>query len=264
VAGRAADCAAAFGWAEAACVAGQLHDIGKCSEQFQAYIRGNRPRGGDHSAPGARVAAALCPPPLHRMLATAIAGHHAGLADWTDLAPRLSAEAVPPAEWASHGGTLAAATALAGPIRQRRPPEKGFPASFLTRMLFSCLVDADFLETECFYAQAHGETVVRGGHPPLEELRGRLTGFMAATLATAPRSALNDLRAQVLRHALDRAGLPPGLFHADRADRRRQDAGLAVLRPGARHAARAAVLRQAPPAAQFDRAGSPTDSARSP
>ena len=31
-------------------------------------------------------------------------------------------------------------------------------------MLFSCLVDADFLETERFYAKARNEPIERGGH----------------------------------------------------------------------------------------------------
>src|ERR1700682_4096011 len=56
VGNRAAEFATEFGWEEAARVAGRLHDIGKCSAEFQAYIRGKRERGGDHSSAGARVA----------------------------------------------------------------------------------------------------------------------------------------------------------------------------------------------------------------
>lgn len=95
VAARAADFAAAFGWAETARVAGQLHDIGKCSAAFQAYIAAPRNsgaagrRGPDHSTAGARVATAVYPGPLGRLLALAIAGHHAGLADATELERRL-------------------------------------------------------------------------------------------------------------------------------------------------------------------------------
>ena len=53
---------------------------------------------------------------------------------------------------------------------------------------------------------------------------------MATLRADAPATELNRLRAEVLDHALARAALPPGLFHAHRADRRRQDAGFVVVR----------------------------------
>jgi CRISPR-associated endonuclease/helicase Cas3 len=88
---RAANFAAIFGWPETARVAGQLHDIGKCSAAFQAYIAAPRDeaaggrRGSDHSTAGARVATAVYPGPLGRLLAFAIAGHHAGLADAKEL-----------------------------------------------------------------------------------------------------------------------------------------------------------------------------------
>lgn len=63
-------------------VAGRLHDIGKMSAAFQAYIRGNGAlKGPDHATAGAREAIALYGPHLGRVLAYCIAGHHAGLAD---------------------------------------------------------------------------------------------------------------------------------------------------------------------------------------
>jgi CRISPR-associated endonuclease/helicase Cas3 len=48
---------------------------------------------------------------------------------------------------------------------QRRPasPERGFSQSFLARKLFSCLVDADFVETERFYLRAKGSAPDREG-----------------------------------------------------------------------------------------------------
>ncbi len=92
---RAASFAEEFGWGELGRLAGRLHDIGKCSVAFQAYIRGERARGGDHSSAGARVALAAYTGNLTfvgRLLAFTIAGHHAGLADWVNsLDDRLRA-----------------------------------------------------------------------------------------------------------------------------------------------------------------------------
>ena len=49
VACGAAERAEWFGWAETARIAGLLHDVGKASTQFQAYIRKSTLHGGDHS-----------------------------------------------------------------------------------------------------------------------------------------------------------------------------------------------------------------------
>jgi CRISPR-associated endonuclease/helicase Cas3 len=71
---RAAGFASAFGWEEAARTAGRLHDVGKASAAFQAYIRGKGPSP-DHSSAGAEAALAAYPGPLGRILAFLVAGH---------------------------------------------------------------------------------------------------------------------------------------------------------------------------------------------
>ena len=87
VASGAAQRANVFGFGEAGRTLGILHDIGKVSTAFQAYIR-NRGNSVDHSTAGAREAARRYDK-LGTLLAFAIAGHHAGLADGSDLKRRL-------------------------------------------------------------------------------------------------------------------------------------------------------------------------------
>ena len=99
----------------------------------------------------------------------------------------------------------------AHPFKQDRK-NKGFWLSFLFRMLFSCLVDADFLETERFYANARGEPILRGGHANLIELRDRLRTYMSKKRADARPTALNALRGEILDHSVAKATLQPGLF----------------------------------------------------
>ncbi len=219
VAGRSAEFAAVFGWAEAARTAGLLHDIGKTSAAYQAYIAASRDtiggrRGPDHSTAGAREAVKSYPHPLGRMLAYAIAGHHAGLADARDLdrrlAPGYRIEAYE--GWQAHAGVPQPSAAL---IPTRRPDGAGLPGfgpALLTRMLFSCLVDADFLETEAFYTRAEGRAVERGGHAPIERLRDRLRAYMTQKQLNAPVTPINALRNRVLDHAITKAVLAPGLF----------------------------------------------------
>ena len=210
---------AAFGCEAAASLAGQVHDIGKTSEQFQSYIRAvssysgtDHLRGGDHSTAGARVAVEHYGQ-LGRLIAFGIAGHHAGLADGCDLDRRLDASSkqVPPYNgWEGHAGPLPDLRDLAPKNWRKLAAYKGYSHAFLARMLFSCLVDADFLQTEKFYAEAVGTAGARDGHEPVTVLLDRLRAYQAAR--TVSPTPLNELRAQVLDHAVDKARLPPGLF----------------------------------------------------
>ena len=213
VAERAAGFADAFGWGEVLRLAGRLHDIGKLSPDFQAYLSGARNSGGDHSSAGARIALDHYGPMLGTILAAIIAGHHAGLADGEELARRMAgARHLVPPRWENHTGPLPAPAALGNPPRPKAGDAKGFATSFLIRMLFSALVDADFLATEAFYAKATGAETARGGHTALATLKTRLDGFMREKRAAAAPTPLNVLRAEILDHALSKAPLEPGLF----------------------------------------------------
>lgn len=223
-AGRMAD---VFGWGAIVHLAALLHDIGKCSQKFQTYISAETDesqRGPDHSTAGAREVMALLklalPPGMsnfERLLAFVIAGHHAGLADWKDLEPRLARELPPYDGWRSHAQPLPSSFA---PTRRFKPgAEPGFTFAFLTRMLFSCLVDADRLETAGFYAEAEGRSLPPPGYTPIPILRDRLRAFMTRKAAEATARAqtetqrrLNALRQRILAHADAKAELPPGFF----------------------------------------------------
>lgn len=217
---RAADFAACFGTSRIALAAGLLHDIGKCSDEYQLYIRGERVKGPDHSTAGARAAMAEYGP-MGRMLAFAIAGHHSGLMDGSGdggkgrtLDQRLDIRgyAIPAHDgWRDHVQGLPARADL----RPDRPPSvhpdyPGFERAFLARMIFSCLVDADFLETEGFYARAEGNPPPARGGVVTQLHLDRIRAYMARH--RRDDTPLNRLRAEILDHAVGKASLPPGLF----------------------------------------------------
>ena len=205
----------AFGWGEAARAAGMLHDIGKASAAFQAYIRApDRPGHIDHSTAGALEARRLYGS-AGQLLAFAIAGHHAGLADGPDLQRRLQAA---PGKIPSYDGwqdcvvpPVRAALATCPAPRVDRLAPKGFAAAFLTRMLFSCLVDADYVATERFCMSAEGAVPARGGFVDIPALADRLRAHLRG-FASAAASPVNELRARVLLHATAQAPQQRGHF----------------------------------------------------
>lgn len=217
VAADAAEFARVFGWAGMAAAAGQLHDAGKCSAEFQTYIQATPGSPAaqarvDHSTKGAQLACELYPRGhFGRMLALCVAGHHAGLADPEELDARLGRQ-VPVADgWRMQISVLELSELL--PTR-RFPPsgshwEDAFSRAFIVRMIFSCLVDADFLATERFYAAG---AIRRGVSADMELLRKRLASAIDRMEETAPASAVNKLRAQVHAHAQAKAEMPPGFF----------------------------------------------------
>lgn len=188
--------------ADMARAAGLLHDIGKRSAAFQARLEGGPPV--DHSTAGAIEAMQRYDPLLGRLLAFAIAGHHAGLADGKELRNRLArTDLADYSGWEAETGPLPDITPPPFPFKEQLP----YSAAFLGRMLFSCLVDADFLATEAFYGAKE-----RGGHSALATLRERLNDHLTNLTGRAPRSDLNLLRAEILAHARAKAEMPPGLF----------------------------------------------------
>ena len=202
--------------------AGLWHDLGKYRPGFQRYVRladntdahiegkvGGREK--THSAAGALWAMQqLNQPdrPYGNILAYLIAGHHAGLDDWDGgLKERLHSEdaqlelkealdARPPANILAHGDLIA----------QIPGGAPGF--ALWVRMLFSCLVDADFLDTEAHFDA--NKPARRDGFPTLAQMRQAFDAHMAGL--PAANTSVNTLRADVLRQCRTKAALPAGFF----------------------------------------------------
>jgi CRISPR-associated endonuclease/helicase Cas3 len=213
VAEQAAEFARSFSAHDLAYYAGLLHDIGKLDPAFQRYLLeaeanpGLHRHGPDHKGAGAVLVKSLG----LDLLALVIAGHHGGLEslswlkEW--LRDREAATAVREA--------IAAARAA---LPQLQTVDSSIlPTAFRTahdtelfiRLVFSALVDADFLDTERHFAASKGDT--RGGGPGLEELWTQLQRDQER-LSGQRHDQLNVLRHEVYQNSLQAAALQPGFF----------------------------------------------------
>lgn len=152
--------AMSFGNGTMAYLCGMLHDIGKYSDDFQNRIK-NDARRCDHSTAGAKLAFEKNPV-LGKLMAYCIAGHHSGLLNCGSqsdvggegtLYGRLSDSYHIP-DYSAYGTEVEADfQALFSErldLKIFDQTEVGFSIAFLIRMVFSALVDGDFLDTEAF------------------------------------------------------------------------------------------------------------------
>lgn len=188
---------------------GLVHDLGKFSPEFQARLRGER-ESVDHSTAGAQVVNERIPG-FGQLAAYLIAGHHAGLADWSqngtdgDLKQRLN-KSLPDWETSAPSGLLENLKLPEPPV----PAGDADGAAFFARMLFSCLVDADFLATEAFMnPQQVGQRVLW----PNDVLPRMWTALDKRFQSFGPaENNVNRQREMVRDACLSAASREPGLF----------------------------------------------------
>lgn len=205
------------GCADLGMAIGLLHDVGKYTHEFQARLVGSHSRV-NHSTAGAKIAIKLYQEKLGKLLAFCIAGHHAGLANGvngnrtTALQYRLLEQVpVPDPVWKDE---IELPSEISLPFLSP-PSESGYAGNsiaLLIRMMFSALVDADFLDTEAWFAEKDGTRLSRGDFPPLVELRNRLSISLGVLSKKSDTSIVNQLRGEILAHARGKSKEAPGLF----------------------------------------------------
>ncbi len=219
VAELAAGFARPFGGEKWAYLAGLWHDLGKGTKTWQAYLRrfngiidefSEHYKGHpNHAAEGAKLLFNRSKQ-AGKLLAYCIAGHHGGLPNWNDTGSAALREklAIPLAD-ISFPHTVAE---LTEELPFAMEPERfGFQIQFLARMIFSCLVDADFLDTEKFLDPER--FTQRGDYPDIEESHARFWKEFNKLRAKAdPGLNVNKQRELVLADCLEAANKPPGTY----------------------------------------------------
>ena len=201
--------AQSFGAEELGTLVGMTHDIGKYSDAFQRRLQGGSRV--DHATAGAYECFRLNQPAA----AFCVAGHHGGLPDGGGRGDNSDL----PTLWGrmrrASEGKLEPYTQWKQEVTLPSPQSSAFQgksdplsATFFTRMLYSCLVDADFLDTERFMA---GETFPRGNDVSMETLYQRLEQYISGWFP--PQGEINTLRCTVLEQCIRQGSdEKPGLF----------------------------------------------------
>lgn len=207
-------------WAE---LAGRWHDMGKYRKRFQGYIRiqsgyekenvhienGKR---APHSTAGAIHAVKHLPAGEGHIIAYLIAGHHAGLPDWFggkgSLNHRLH---VGLAEYQEALVENIPDNILTGDnpaiLKHIKTPEA---FALWMRILFSCLVDADFLDTERYMQPKRFSD--RETPASLDKLQRQFFESIEKLQNNSTQSPLNTIRNSILKQCTNAAELKPGLF----------------------------------------------------
>lgn len=192
---------------------GMLHDIGKYSMDFQKRILGENNHRVDHSTAGARVC--MEKGGKYSFLEYCIAGHHAGLPNYgnnydesTDST--LSGRRLKKlSDYQAYQTEIEVPAINSMPIDLKRTVNPDFSLSVFMRMIYSCLVDADFLDTEAFMKE--GEQGRNSGEN-IEMLFKKLENYISGWLKNQDIDTVNGRRTEILKNCLERGRTEKGLF----------------------------------------------------
>ena len=217
VADRAEQFGAPFGLADEAHLAGLLHDLGKYGKHFQQRLEDPFVRGINHWVHGAFAAFQK----KNILLPFAIDGHHTGMPAFTSDEFKRSLRNSMQDFHASNGVVLdtgnkesvdellvrASNDAISlDPIPSAS--EMSFASALRTRVLFSCLVDADFLDTENHFDSDRAKS---RSVPSLAE-ETAFEAVMKFLNGLPTDGQVNQVRRQLLTDCLAAAEMQPGLF----------------------------------------------------
>lgn len=213
----AGDYASKFNAKEFGYVVGLLHDIGKYSDRFQRRLKGAIDRV-DHTSAGAQEAIKLYGPIIGTLLAYCIAGHHSGLHDYgTPASTEGTLYARLRKDLKTETGDYRAYKVDPNLIIPNHIPQKipikslgghmGFSLSFFIRMIYSCLVDADFLDTEKYMTEI---VKPRGCNVSIKELHTKVEVFLNGFVKRNTR--INIKRSEILNQCLSKATQTTGLY----------------------------------------------------
>jgi CRISPR-associated endonuclease/helicase Cas3 len=210
-------------WGKAA---GLAHDAGKGRLVWQKYLHlksgffdeeahlEGKPGKIPHAIHGAKLVGELFGKAAGRILAYGIAGHHAGLPDWSNAegAGQASLQ-FQESQVKDLGDIVSFVSDELKTLKPLAPPwqfANGLDMSLWVRMLYSCLVDADFLDTEIYMDASQGS--LRGNYCSITELLERFKRFMGELDVRADDTTVNQIRRDIRSQCVAMASEKQGIF----------------------------------------------------
>ncbi|MGH4140736.1 CRISPR-associated helicase Cas3' [Clostridium sp.] len=200
-----------FGAEHLGFICGILHDVGKNSIEFQNRLL----KGGekvDHSTAGALVVEKLLGKTFKILLGYVISGHHSGLMDYGSEEGGLMLrfkKKIPNYEYDEKKIKIDKSKIMKE-IPKNKFGNGGFTVGFFIRMLYSSLVDADFLDTEDFI-QIDKDNI-RGGYESFSDLTEKFDIYMEDKSKKVVKSILNGYRQQIFNDCVKAAEQKTNLF----------------------------------------------------
>ena len=188
-------------WADIAEFVGQIHDIGKYTSGFQKRINGAENIRVEHAICGAKEVAEAPPKSYVPMIEYCVAGHHSGLPDGgtkvdgeedSTLHGRMKRKT---GDYSAYENEVKLEypkdnlRELFDVSNQREIIER---YSFFTRYLFSCLTDADFIDTERFVTPNTDRGIDGDFQKAYEKVCEKLNSFKIETKLQESRSIIQE------------------------------------------------------------------------
>jgi len=211
----------AFGDGNLGYLLGLAHDLGKAHPDFQRYIVAQARDEQSESTPHAWAGAALFSAQRDSVpwaeICMPIASHHSGLGEVGLVANRIDARLADNEQFVAELRKMLAEImredAMKSGIRPTIRPKHAdvFKRETRIRMLFSALVDADWLATEFHFSSK--EKGIRSGWPAIAELWERFEVDQEKLMADSDTTKIvNKVRNDVYECCLKASALEPGFF----------------------------------------------------
>lgn len=208
---QAGNFAKIFGAENAAYICALSHDIGKYSEMFQNRIK-NDGKKCDHATAGAQRLYQW-DAGIGNLFGFIIMGHHGGMPDYgsktdTEEAGTFSGrikKKVP--DYCGYKKDFSEERfQFTEPLPITFDQDIGYKFSFFVRMLFSCVVDADFLDTEDFMKK---NDIDRSVEADFSKMKNKLDKKISQFRQD---SKVNQCRSRILNHCIEASAKSPGMF----------------------------------------------------